>query len=255
MNRQLKEALRQILPRSIGQRRILGGPLRGRLLVTSWYDYPAAILGRTERPLLNWFTSIVGAGETWLDIGAHYGYTAIALCRLVGPAGRVYAFEPMVSSAGCVARTRALNSFQQLTVVPVALGNGGDLGIQSLPQVRGMVDSTFVGISFEESFLVARLDWLWPRICGQREQIDGVKIDVQGMELQVLKGMARILREHKPKLAVEFHKGVDRRQLLDLLNDTGYSRPGFPIEPLQGESDPQYADDRSYAFLPDCAAR
>src|SRR6266498_583467 len=119
MNRQLKESLQQFLPRSIGSRRILAGPLRGHSLVTSWHDYPAAILGRTERHLLDWFSERASAGETWLDIGAHYGYTAIALCRLVGPTGRVYAFEPMVASAGCIARTRGLNGFRQLTVVPV----------------------------------------------------------------------------------------------------------------------------------------
>ena len=105
MTRQLKEVLRQILPRSIGQRRILGGPLRGRSFVTSWYDYPAAILGRMERPLLDWFRCNVGLGETWLDVGAHYGYTAIALSHFVGISGRVYAFELMLATATRTSRS------------------------------------------------------------------------------------------------------------------------------------------------------
>ena len=51
MNPQLKSFLRRLLPKTIRAQRILGGPLRGLHIVTSWHDYPAAIMGRTERPL------------------------------------------------------------------------------------------------------------------------------------------------------------------------------------------------------------
>jgi FkbM family methyltransferase len=251
MNRQLKECLRSMLPRSVARRRILAGPLRGQALVTSWHDYPAAILGRTERPLLDWFEKNVKTGETWLDVGAHYGYTAIALARLVGTGGRVYAFEPVVASAGCISQAGSLNGLRQLTVVPVALGDCGELSVDRLPAVRGMVDTTAAGGSDEEPFLVASLDWLWPRIGGGK--IDGVKIDVQGMEIEVLRGMAGILRESRPKLAIELHRGVPRGDFLAVLARMGYSAPGSPIEPLAGESAPRYADDRSYAFVAEAA--
>jgi hypothetical protein len=71
MNKLLKEGIRRLLPRSLGPHRILGGLLKGYVIVTSWHDYPAAILGRTERALLDWFAHNVGSGETWLDVGAH----------------------------------------------------------------------------------------------------------------------------------------------------------------------------------------
>ena len=90
----LKAQIRRFMPRSVRPHRILAGRLRGYRIVTSWHDYPGAILGRTERPLLDWFDGHVRPGETWLDVGAHYGYTAIALSRLVGPQRRVFAFEP-----------------------------------------------------------------------------------------------------------------------------------------------------------------
>lgn len=245
-----KETVRRFLPRSIASHRVLSGPLRGQFLVTSWHDYPAAILGRTEHGLLDWFAANVRSGETWLDIGAHYGYTAVALCRLVGTGGRVYAFEPMIATAGCIGRARALNGLEQLTVVPVALGDCNDLTGRGLPKVRGMVDSTLNDGSVEEPFLVSSLDWLWPRISRESERIDGIKIDVQGMEIEVLRGMRNVLRQYGPKLAIELHQGVCRQEFLDLLEEAGYTQPGSPIEPLQGESMPQYANDRSYAFLP-----
>ena len=99
----VSSVLRPWLPRRLGAHRVLTGPLRGVRLVTSWHDYPAGIAGLTERPLIAWFQTHVKPGTTWLDIGAHYGYTAVALSRLVGEAGRVFAFEPMLATAPALA--------------------------------------------------------------------------------------------------------------------------------------------------------
>jgi len=250
MNGRLKEGLRSLFPRSLVRHRILTGPLRGSAIVTSWHDYPAAILGRTEEALLEWFANNVGEGETWLDVGAHYGYTTIALCKLVGAAGHVYAFEPMLNTAGCVSRARFLNDLSQMIVVPIALGNSADLAIDNLLSTRGMVDSTLQDTEgFKESFLVSRLDWLWPRISESNSSIDGIKIDVQGMEIEVLQGMASVVKRYRPKLLVELHTGVSRPHFLDVIATLGYQTRGVPLEPLPGESDPVYAD-RTYIFQP-----
>jgi hypothetical protein len=110
-----------------------------------------------------------------------------------------------------------------------------------------MVDST-VTDGQPESVLVAGLDWLWPQVCGDRERIDGVKLDVQGMEIEVFRGMTRLLKLFTPKLVVEVHRGVDRAEMLELLEAAGYARRGVPIEPDEEVTGPMYLDDRSYAF-------
>lgn len=253
----LKEQIRRLMPKAVRAHRILRGRLRGYRIVTSWHDYPGAILGRTERPLLEWFERTVGPGETWLDVGAHYGYTAIALSRLVGPRGRVFAFEPELTTAGHLARTRQLNHLAQLIVMPLALGAPDALAVTLLPTVRGMVDRT---VSAEgrpiAAFLTAQLDWVWERLCGEQRRIDGIKIDVQGMELETLRGMAALLREFTPRLVLEVHRGVDRRAILDLLESVGYARNGEPVEARSDEASPLYLDDRSYVFTtPDARGR
>ncbi len=254
MNPALKKTVRQFLPRTLKPHHIRAGPLQRYQIVTSWHDYPAAILGTTERPLLEWFAGQAHVGETWLDIGAHYGYTALALARLVGAKGRVFAFEPMLTSAGCIARTRELNQMAQLTILPLALGNPKGFELEHLPIVRGMVDSTLTrngnGHSWSESLLVVSLDEVWKSICGANARIDGVKVDVQGMELNVLRGMQTLLKTHQPKLVVEVHSGVSRTELVSLVSELGYTRPAIPIEPIEGETSAQFVDDRSYAFLP-----
>ena len=252
MTTSLKNQVRRFLPRSCRQHSILGGPLRGSSIYTSWHDYPGAILGTTEKPLLSWFQRNVSPGETWIDIGAHYGYTAIALCRLVGGAGRVVAFEPVLSTAGCIARTRELNGLRQLQIVPMGLASGASLEIRRLPTVRGMADSTIAAGGWEEQISVASFDSVWNLLSQGDCAVHGVKIDVQGMELEVIEGMRQTLRGQHPKLIVEFHSGVDRGKALALLGECGYSAPGVAIE-FDSEA-PPYQDDKSYLFLKECPA-
>jgi FkbM family methyltransferase len=179
----------------------------------------------------------------------------------------------MMSTAGCVTQTRELNKFLQLVVLPLGLANPETLEMRQLPVTRGMVDSTLCKKEgggrkaegrrqkaegggqkdeeqaiWQETIMLARFDWLWQQICGKNERIDGVKIDVQGMEIEVFQGMMETLRRQQPKLIVEVHRGVDRDQMLDLIETVGYSRRALPIEPIEGEVEPQYLNDLSYYF-------
>ena len=244
--------LRALMPRRIRPRRILAGPLRGMWMVTSWHDYPAGLTGRTERPLLDWFATHVRTGDTWLDVGAHYGYTAFALGRLVGSTGRVFTFEPVAATAGCVDQARALNKLRQVTVLPFGLGAGESLEVRRLATIRGMADST---VSRDDgrwcvTVPIARFDWLWPLVNGADGKIHGVKIDVQGMELETLEGMRGALQRWRPRVVVELHAGVSRERVLGLLRDLGYSTDAVPVEPARGERTPLFLDNRSYIFDP-----
>jgi FkbM family methyltransferase len=244
--------LRALLPRTIRPRRIVGGPLRGAWLVTSWHDYPAGLTGRTERALLDWFAQNVHQGDTWLDVGAHYGYTTIALGRLVGPRGRVFTFEPVPATAGCVDQGRALNDLPQVAVVPLGLGRVDTMEFRRLALTRGMADSTLEDIpsTWFVNAGIARFDWLWPAINGGNGTIHGIKIDVQGMELETLEGMREALARWHPRIVLELHAGVSREAVLSLLRELGYSSEAVAIEPVRGERTPQFLDNHSYAFHP-----
>jgi|SRR5579872_1253170 len=241
----LKSRLRELAPRRVRAHRILGGPLKGRVIVTSLHDYPGAVLGRTEGPLLEWFRTNIAPGETWLDVGAHYGYTAIAMAESTGPRGLIYAFEPTLDTAASVVKTIALNHLNNVSVVPLALGSPGRLRIETVAVDRGMANHAFGGSASGQIFVVA-FDEFWEAI--GRRPIHGAKIDVQGMELDVLRGMTGMLSEHHPKLVIEFHAGVDRDEILDLLRGAGYEFPGAAVDPAPDEATPAYRDDHSYAF-------
>ena len=240
-------SLRHVLPRSVRPHRILRGPLRGCKIVTSWHDYPAALLGYTEQPLIDWFNGNVRPGETWLDVGAHYGYTALALSRLVGPGGRVFAFEPVLSTAGCLESTRLLNNLAQLTILPIGLTANHEFATMSVPLDRGMADHGRASVR-ASTILVAALDAIWVSL-SPGTRIDGIKIDVQGMELDVLEGMKDTLSQWHPRLIVELHKGVDRGSLRTLLGIAGYSTNGAALGAASDVTADLLEDDQSYVFV------
>lgn len=239
--------MRKFLPRRVKPRRILAGPLAGRRLVTSWHDYPAALLGYTERSLLRWLKANVRLGETWLDVGAHYGYTTLALCELVGPQGRVFAFEPVLETAGHLATTRSVNRLRQLTVIPLGLSSAEHPVPLRVPRLRGMAHHVGAATIVDTIFIVA-LDTLWPELAGGDGRLDGVKLDVQGMEYEALLGMRATLASAKPRVVVEFHHGVERKPVLGLLQELGYALPALRV--ASGTPGPPYLDDESYLFSP-----
>lgn len=249
MNQFFKNASRALLPRKAKTHRILSGSLKGRRLVTSWHDYPAAIFGYAEKSLINWLMANVHEEETWMDVGAHYGYTSLAMCERVGRRGKVYAFEPLLATASCLQRTRAINMYEHWTILPFGLSDSPNLSIEPGNTVRGMIDpqvpekhqdgkTEIVTISF---------DRIWKEIAHPASQIHGVKIDVQGSEIKVLSGMKETLLKWRPKLVIELHSGVSRSEVLRILMECGYSPNPIPIESEKAID--FFNIDSNYSFL------
>ncbi len=217
-------------------------------MVTSWHDYPAALLGYAEPGLLAWFRKTVRPGETWLDLGAHYGYTSMALCHYVGQTGRVFAFEPVLSTAGHLNSTREANRLSQMTVVPFALANFEEITSVKVEIRKAMAQSAdrAPNQAWVETIYCIALDNVWDRLCGPVDTISGIKIDVEGMECEVLRGMMGILRKHKPRLVVEIHKsrGVEIEAIAPILREAGYDPRGCVLEPAPDL-------DRNYEFVVD----
>jgi FkbM family methyltransferase len=231
-----KSLVRQLLPRRHAVHRVIGGPLRGMRIVTSWHDYPAAILGYTERKLTDWLLNSARPGETWLDVGANCGYTSLALSRAVGSRGRVFAFEPALATAACLERTARANGLDQLVALPLALSAAPRPVVSRFVTERGMIDSQLPadGCAEMTTIIAVGLDAIWEGIAGDNASVHGIKIDVQGMELDALRGMRGLLSRHRPKIVLEIHRGVPRDQVIALLESCGYLLDPEPIDDTLG---------------------
>jgi len=237
-----KSLVRRMLPRRPSAHRIATGPLRGMRIMASWHDYPAAILGYTERKLTDWLLANARPGETWLDVGANCGYTSLAMCRAVGARGRVFAFEPALATAACLDGTARANRLDQLVCLPFALSDAPRPTVSRFATERGMIDSQLPVDGGVEMIAITAvgLDAIWEGVAGDDSLIHGIKIDVQGMELDALRGMRSLLEAHRPTIVLEIHRDVSRDDVLALLEDCGYLLDPEPIDDDLGAfADPQ----------------
>jgi len=150
-------------------------------------------------------------------------------------------------TASHLVKTVELNDLPQISVLPMGLGDTATFTSRQLPTRRGMAEDPACGAGKDvEVVQFVALDNIWPLLAGDDQRIDGVKIDVQGMELSTLTGMRQILGRQHPALIVEFHHGVDRGAVLALFRSAGYSTHPWSISTSTEAS--ELVSDESYLF-------
>lgn len=162
-----------------------------------------------EQTFLDYVRSLGRAG-TYLDIGTNVGNHALFFAQLCR-AERVYAFEPLPHYAKRIADNIAANPASR----PITLMR---FGLGDLAQTRSIV---FNGIAYDID--VRRLDDLAVDIAGE---VSVVKIDVEGMEENVIRGgMARIARD-RPLVFAEANTPGHFEGLSALFSQMGYRATG-----------------------------
>jgi len=185
-------------------------------------------LGTYEKPEMNYLLTRLRPGDCFLDVGAHAGYFSLPAARVVGPTGRIIAIEATPASARLLRANVELNGFPWLTVVEVAASNRDGQALLSVSPYSPMWNSVAAGADTVNTISVrARtIDSIlaesgWPPIAG-------MKVDVEGAELDVLRGSLRCL-ERNPQafLIVEMSGHPDRLEpslaALRLLEGLGYT--------------------------------
>lgn len=137
-------------------------------------------------------------GMTFVDVGANVGLYTVVAGRRVGPEGRVVAVEADAGNRGWLARNVRANGLPNVEILPFAAGaehrrrrfqlrrDGGHHGFYGHP-----VEETVEEIEVEERPLDELVEG----------PVELVKLDVEGGELEALRGMERILA-HNPRIRV-----------------------------------------------------
>jgi FkbM family methyltransferase len=144
----------------------------------------------------------VGNGDWALDIGANVGHYTLRLSALVGPQGRVFAFEPISETFELLTANVRLSPHQNVTLFNVAVSGESVTVGMAVPRGRtGLDGHYFAHITQEPTdrqvFCLAIDSLQLP--C----PVKLVKIDVEGHELPVLHGMRELIGRDHPILVVE----------------------------------------------------
>lgn len=155
---------------------------------------------------------LLGPGDSAIDVGANLGYFSAVMAQCVGPSGRVIAFEPTPPAFARLSLCRALNGFTQLETRSHALGSGeGRVEIRYDPRLTGEASLHRAATAKDEAVTVrvCPLDLLVSS--GEVPLPDLVKIDVEGHELEVLRGAHETIARARPAIVFELNEPMSKR--------------------------------------------
>lgn len=168
-----------------------------------------------------WMDRYIKPGMIVLDVGANFGFFSLIMSRLVGPAGRVFAFEPEPGFCERLRKHIEINSIENVTVKPFALWNVSAV----LPLIKegppyfssARVHSSTDVPDSAHSVMCKSLDDIW-----DWERLDFIKIDVDGCELEVLCGASILIGKYRPIIVVEIMIDTKGLSAMKLLQSLGY---------------------------------
>lgn len=165
------------------------------------------------------FRQVLAPGATAIDAGAHFGVFTVYFAQAVGLAGRVFAFEPQRALYHIVCGNLALNGLTNVVATHAALGAApGRVRVAAIDYARG---GNFGGVEIGgnahgEEVAVSTIDSL------SLDQCRLIKIDVEGMERDVLEGAAATLARCQPFLYVENDRQAKSASLIAWLLEHDY---------------------------------
>jgi precorrin-6B methylase 2 len=139
-------------------------------------------------------------GDEYLDVGSHVGFFALVAARCVGEAGRVVAFEPDPENFARLEANRDRNGLTQIECLKAAAwsSDGRVRFDSSTHQDSGVQGAVVTGGGVE------------------------VKLDVEGGEVEALRGAQQLLARRSTHWAVEVHSAALQQEVTEIFERHGY---------------------------------
>jgi len=202
---------------------IEAGPLQGIWVELNPRTGQSYLEGTAEIPVQTAIAQHLRAASVFYDLGANIGLFSLLAARIVGPAGRVFSFEPDAEVAARLRRNIERNGFSQVSVIEAALwSSSGSINFapaesSSPDQGTGQI-VTGNGIAATPVRCVALDDFV------QTAPLpDAIKCDVEGAEIEALRGAEKLLQKCHPWILCEMHSESNDRACREFLSRLGYS--------------------------------
>jgi FkbM family methyltransferase len=189
------------------------------------------VYGIHEPFLTTLISNKIENGAIVVELGANIGYYTLKECLLVKPYGKVIAIEPDPRSRFLLEQNIAINGHSNnVIVIPVAIAshrNKGKLMLRSaynITSIKSNVLANNLSKADEIEIELVPLD----EIILHEKRIDMIRMDIEGYEYEVIKGMMKSLIKFKPLLIFELHPITDKTLMLSFFQEL--SAIGYEIE-------------------------
>lgn len=230
MNKLIYRVIRKILTKATFKgkaRKVYFGPLRGK----SWvYDsgYSQYFMGDYEREVVDVFYEYAKKSKFIYDIGANVGYYTLISAKAVEKNnGMVYALEPLPGNLLLLQKNVDANLNRNIKILDYAISDstGTALFSNSENNVANTLSVSSPTFKSNDSIQVKTitLDELVEKKIGLPPDL--LKIDVEGSELEALRGSEKVLKKYRPVIFLSTHNchipGVHKK-CIDYLKTIGY---------------------------------
>lgn len=177
------------------------------------------VYGEWYEAELKLLRQIISPGDVVLDVGANIGTHTLAFSQMVGESGRVMAFEPQLLLFKLLTKNININRLMQANAFRMAIGK--TKGFANIPILNPGIPNNFGGMNIYdfsegEKIEIFSIDSLGLSAC------DFIKIDVEGLEADVLMGAENTLRKYRPTLYVESNKAENAPLINEVLLKQNY---------------------------------
>ena len=204
--------------------------VEGGLIYLNLHEHPMMVqvaMGTYEPAKHTMIRRHLRPGMTFIDVGANMGDFTLQAARLVGGSGRVIAIEPAPENHSYLKRSIELNGYSQPRALPIALSDRE--GCADLQILRLSTAHTLAPLKPQYSDLpkvtvpIRTLDSVVAE--SQLERVDMVKIDVQELEIEVLQGAEKTLRNNpQVVMFLDLPKRIEmRRAIAEFLTPFGFT--------------------------------
>lgn len=196
---------------------ILQGKLKGKKWIVGSHVH-GCWLGSYEYEKRKVFEKLILPGSVVFDIGAHVGFYTLLASELVGNKGKVYAFEPLKRNILYLKKHLTLNKISNVEVFEVAISNVNN-------QVKfKQENSSSEGHICQEGNIyvtVASID----RIIEENNLLPPsyMKIDIEGGEINALKGAQNTLLKYHPTIFLATHGINIHKNCCEYLKSLNYN--------------------------------
>jgi FkbM family methyltransferase len=178
-------------------------------------------LGRYEPEKFSAIENVVNNGMTFLDVGANKGDFSFFAGNMVGPSGKVIAFEPEPGNCNWIKKSIQKNPLSNISLIEIALSNKDeerDLYLGEKSGWHSIVEGAKNRGEGKISVHTQKLDSIFDSL--NLSSVDAMKIDVEGAEYDVISGGQKTIEKFRPIIFMDLHPelGVDVSKIFEFFN-------------------------------------